>query len=357
MRLWFLLAVVLVAGCVGQPTVGPNPPPEDNTTPPVQPVSNPFIFDIVYTGFSDVHLQEIRNSGVTNLTLFICWSQIEPENGTFDWTIPDQRIERYSELGMPPAGAVVDWWEGCHPSWLDGINETDDVYISKLSQAAEAAAARYGQKIKYWMVGNELNGQYWHGRYDPKVVVLQKSVSAAVRRGWPEAQVGTRLAFDGWDENVANWAPFLDEIKDNSDWVGIQVYPVGAGFHPGDHALRQAVELAINRSGGKPVWVTETGVQLCQCEQLGATGNDYHHCMDGSESCSLWVDESRQQLWMRELIHDAWDAGAIGVSVYRWGDPYYSLIDEVAYFEENYTFKPKPVLVTLRETYHELQAP
>jgi hypothetical protein len=364
--LTILVLVVLIAGCTGQegkPIITNQTEEQPNMTnqteePPVQPPSisrKPFIFDIVYTGFSQTHMQEIRNSHVTNLTLFVCWSQIETANETFDWTFPDERVGKYTELGMPPAGAVVDWWEGCHPEWLANESETGDAYISELNNFAELAAARYGSRIKYWMVGNELNGQYWHGRYSHSVVLLQKNVSAAVKKGWPDAQVGTRLAFDDWDVSLANWAPFLDEVKANLDWVGIQAYPVGAGFHPGDHALKQAIELARSRSGGLPVWVTETGVSQCQCEQKGATVNNYDHCYDGNSTCSIWVDETRQVIWMHELIHDAWDADAIGVSVYRWGDPQYSLINEVTYFEQDYGFKEKPVLSALRNDYAELQ--
>jgi hypothetical protein len=255
---------------------------------------------------------------------------------------------------MPPAGVILDWWN-CRPDWLSGVDENSDVFISELNHFAEVSAAKYGPKIKYWMIGNELSGLHWNGRYSPHAVLLYKNVSAAVKRGWPDAQVGTRLAFDDWDENITNWAPFLDEVKGSSDWVGVQAYPVGAGFHPGDHALKQAIEMVRKRSGGLPVWVTETGVSLCQCERRGAPINSYKECMKGNESCQQWVTEERRGIWMRELIHDAWDANAFGISVYTWSLDTYSLIDQETYWEKDYGFKPLPVLEVFRQAYAELQ--
>jgi len=260
----------------------------------------------------------------------------------FNFDITDQRVYKYSELGMPPAAIVIDWWN-CRPNWLYEYEETDDIFISELEEFAEKAASRYGDNINYWMIGNEMNGFNW---VNPNIskghIYLYKQVSKAVKRGSPNVRVGTRLAFDSWDADESNWAKFLSEIKDDSDWVGIQAYPVGAGYEVYDNKIAEAVKLVENKSGGLPVWVTETGASTCQCKDAGAPTNNWEECMDNKDSCEIWVDENLQAEFIKANVRDAFEAGAIGVSVYAYADEYgYGLIDEEQYYKNDWKFDAK----------------
>ena len=179
-------------------------PPEEEIQPEIieepeveipLPEKSEFIFDVVYPGFHDVHLQKIQELGVNHLTMFLCWSQAEPQNDNFNFRLADQRLRKYTELGMPPKAIVIDWWN-CKPEWLE-YDEPDDNFVEELEEFTEIAAQKYGSEVEYWMIGNEMNGFYW---VNPNIseghVELYKRVSAAAKKENPNINVGTRLAFD-----------------------------------------------------------------------------------------------------------------------------------------------------------------
>jgi hypothetical protein len=312
------------------------------------------IFDIVYPGFSEEHLEKINDLGVNHLTIFLCWNQAEPEDDNFDFDITDQRIQKYSELDMPPKAIVIDWWT-CKPDWLSDYEEADEVFIQELDEFTRKSVEQYGADIKYWMIGNELNGVHWDGPIDPKKVKLYKQIASAAKQTDFDIYVGTRLAFDSLDINEANWYDFLMAVREQSEFVGIQVYPVGAGYDISDNYVGLAVD-KTEKVSELPVWVTETGASTCQCQRQGAPTNHWENCRAQPTDCDTWVDQELQADYVKANMEDAINAGAFGVSVYDYaGDIYgYSLIDEEAYWNNAWKFEPKEAYYAYQDIIEEL---
>ena len=309
-----------------------------------------FIFDIVYQiPMQEEDIEKISELGVNHLTVHLFWAEVEHENDIYDFSIPDKDLEIYTKYNMPPKAILINWWDSWRgsPNWLSDYEETDEEFIAELEEFAEEAAKHYD--IDYWMIGNEMNPLHWNNPEDDpnyidlEKVELYKNISAAVNRGDSDAKVGTRLAFDDLDTDVATWDNFLDAIKYDSDWVGIQVYPVGVGAGPQSNYILASVQKTIEFSS-LPVWVTETGASTCQClvrREGGGIINNWQNCEQGIEECDQWVNEELQREYIYSNVFEAYNAGAIGVSVYDYvgDDNGYSLVDEEQYREGNY--KPK----------------
>ena len=140
--------------------------------------------------------------GLTHLRYALPWHKLEPERGSFDWRLADERIDAMVNLGIEPLMDVMHFGT---PLWLKQA-VGDPEFPEALEHFAHAMVSRYRDSIKTWCPFNEplvsalFSGDFgfwppharkWRG-YMPVLSRVVQAVSRgirAIRRVQPEATI------------------------------------------------------------------------------------------------------------------------------------------------------------------------
>ena len=140
--------------------------------------------------------------GITHLRYALPWHKLEPQRGTFDWAMADERISEMHRLGIAPFMDVMHFGT---PLWLKQA-VGDPEFPEALERFADAMVTRYHAVINTWCPFNEplvsalFSGDFgfwpphsrkWRG-YMPVLSRIVQGVSRgirAIRRAMPEATV------------------------------------------------------------------------------------------------------------------------------------------------------------------------
>jgi polysaccharide biosynthesis protein PslG len=244
--------------------------------------------DLTYDGYawrraeniaaaSSVHAQISRNS--------LLWYKIEPEQGTYDWTIPDAVVSDLAAKGIEPLFVV---WGS--PSWANGVPSTTpgsedyvptgpaaftqwlDEYVTFI----KAAVARYRGRVEKWEIWNEEN-EHFTWKPVPNVTeyaVFFQAIRSAILSVDPQAQVaigglaGLRCSSD---IPGLTFLQTLIDMKLPFDYVAIHPYS-GEGQSPEVHIAWQnnfddiaaARNLLVAAGRPVPLWATEWGWSSAQ---------------------------------------------------------------------------------------------
>ena len=97
-------------------------------------------------------LQLARQTGAQMIRWGIPWYRVEPQPGRFDWSWTDQVIPyMVDQLGLEP---IIDLMHYGTPLWLER-SFVDPRYPQAVAAYAQAVAARYGSRIRYYTPLNE----------------------------------------------------------------------------------------------------------------------------------------------------------------------------------------------------------
>lgn len=112
-----------------------------------------------------------REIGATNTRVGVTWCVVEEEQGRYDWTETDKRVDFLHRQGFELVACVANT-----PTWATGLEEEAlemvrrkypgfmtvlpcaDQHLEALGRWCEEAARRYRGKIKYYEIGNEDDG-------------------------------------------------------------------------------------------------------------------------------------------------------------------------------------------------------
>ena len=244
--------------------------------------------DLTYDGYawrraeniaaaSSVHAQISRNS--------LLWQKIEPEQGVFDWTIPDAVVSDLGAKGIEPLFVV---WGS--PSWANGVPSTtpsseDYVptdpaafkqWLGEYVTFIKAAVARYRGRVEKWEIWNEENEHFtWKPAPSPtEYAGFFQAVRSAILSVDPKAQVAigglTGLSASS-DIPGLTFLQSLVDMKVPFDYVAIHPYS-SLGQSPKVHIAWQnnfddiaAVHNLLVAAGRPvPLWATEWGWSSAQ---------------------------------------------------------------------------------------------
>jgi beta-glucosidase len=97
-------------------------------------------------------LRLAQQTGARMIRWGIPWYRVEPQPGQFDWSWTDQVIPyMVDELGLEP---IIDLMHYGTPLWLER-SFVDPRYPAAVAAYAQAVAARYGSRIRYYTPLNE----------------------------------------------------------------------------------------------------------------------------------------------------------------------------------------------------------
>ena len=283
--LWLtgLLAVVLVAQAVVTTHQTRTRGLPDGFPAPVAGADVPILgVNVALEQYDDVGLEaaltRIAEGGFVWVRQPFYWSQIEPQPGRYDWTIPDRIM---AALARHPGLRLV--------AALDDVPSTPPADPDRFAGFARAFAARYGAQVDNYQVWDEPNlAAHWGGGpvNPPAYADLLARTAGAIRSADPNARIllaGLAPTVETGPQNLSD-ARYLEQLYQAgaAPYFDIVVgKPYGFYTSPDD---RRADELVLNFSrllllrevmvkhgdAGKAIWASHWGWNALPPDWTGA---------------------------------------------------------------------------------------
>lgn len=182
------------------------------------------------------------------------WSLVRKTDGSYDWGMLDAVIDDLHSRGINIIGLLNDSPNAGPPRTPEQINA--------FAAFAEAAARRYGDKVRYWEVWNEPeNFLYWGGLPDVgEYTRLLIAVSSRIKG----VDSGLKVLNAGM---VPTHIDYLRGIQQHGGWSSFDIlalHPYVDPFTPetgqiGDGGDLSKIQMVNEQFGAKPIWATEFG--------------------------------------------------------------------------------------------------
>jgi hypothetical protein len=225
-------------------------------------------------------IDDVLGAQVVRDTLL--WHQVEPVEGTRDWSRPDSVVEELRAAGIEPVLAVVG-----SPSWANGVPESTpdhhlhvppqgaqlDAWLESYSDFLAAAVERYRGVVRRWEIWNEPNlAEFWRPRPDP---VAYRHVYETLRATILSVDPNAEVAVGGLGKLTAAPDPNIPGIAFLRLFARKQVAVDYVAIHPyttDDHPpairvpgqnnfddIERVHDLLVAEGVRAPIWVTEWG--------------------------------------------------------------------------------------------------
>jgi len=201
----------------------------------------------------------MREAGVGIVRMDFLWSDIEPQEGRFDFGKYDYIVELLNKNKIETLGILhysTDWVSSCG-KWNCPPSD-NRIFVNYAVRVIE----RYKDKIKYWEVWNEPDSStYWMPQDGLKsYCALLKEVYLAAKKVDPDCKI--------LNGGLANGAGSINRLYDNQakdyfDILNIHIFESPLNYNS-IKAVSAYVKLAykiMSRNGDadKKIWVTEIG--------------------------------------------------------------------------------------------------
>lgn len=201
----------------------------------------------------------MQEAGVGWVRLDFLWSDIEPQEGNFDFSKYDDIVNLLKNKGIHILGTLhysVDWASSCG-EWNCPPRD-NQIFVRYVTQVIQ----RYKSKIRYWEIWNEPDSvTYWKQQDGLKsYCVLLKDVYIAAKQIDPEC----KILNGGLANGIASINHLYDNgAKDYFDILNLHFFqnPLYTG------AIKAVVSypklaykiMQRNGDGDKKIWITEIG--------------------------------------------------------------------------------------------------
>jgi polysaccharide biosynthesis protein PslG len=263
------------------------------------------------------------------------WSQIEPQQGTFDFSRYDQFMLLTAQHGVRVLPIMLDT-----PSWAGANWNSIPSDPSGYAAFVAAVVGRYGAGGSFWSQHPTLAGyaiqsyELWNepyydngndGNYDPgRYARLVKAAAIAGRQADPAAQF--LLAAENQAQLVGStWVWWIDALYQavpdlNNYFDGVAVHRYGTNFtslsfptpglaYDGYDQLRRVEaieqEFAQHGAANKPLWITEIG---------------WPTCTSGSDRCTTPAGQAANLTTVFNYARTSWKNYVQAVFVYSYDD-------------------------------------
>ena len=266
------------------PTYYGDPPPElldfhpDLTNLPTAPptqkfgiAAHPWWLDM----FLDQFIAYYKDLKITTVRLPVEWKTLEPQPGSYDWTLNDRLLNRLQAEGFEIVAEFVTMppWASLNPEECaksDLACQPDPQALPQMA-AMSAALVKHYPFIRYWEFWNEpdewpnmgknhieIYGSYLKTFYDavkkvdPTLQVAATSLTGPDYVDWLYNHCDTVYGYRPFD--AIAYHPYLDTLPDptqDAPFSGIR-----------KNRIDQLRALMVARGdGNKPIWLTEVGWQ------------------------------------------------------------------------------------------------
>jgi len=236
----------------------------------------------------DRALGSVRAAGFGTVRQYACWSDLEPAEGAYDWSLWDRivpAVERH-DLRLIVVLSTSPAW--ARPAWEQENPEAPPADVARLARFAGAFAERYAGRVLAYQVWDEPNvAPHWGGgAVDPAgYVALLRATSEALRRADSNALIiagGLAPNTEPGGRNMSD-VRYLHEIYRRGagayfDVLGVKAYGFWTG--PDDRRVDADVlnfsraillrrEMRRRGEGAKPIWALESGWNALPTEWAG----------------------------------------------------------------------------------------
>ncbi|MGB9736631.1 MAG: beta-galactosidase [bacterium] len=255
-----------------------------------------------------------EEAGITSIRMDFTWSQIEPQNGVFDFTGYDNIVNTVSNYNIN-INAILDYGN----TWADAKNSNSYPPDNPQTFAdfAYNVALHFKHRVKSYEIWNEENTPlFWQPKADPEAYgALLKAAYTAIKSADPSALV----VFGGvymwnWGGLTTGGATFLDQVltlyPDIGNYMDIIAFHPYANYPPStapdfsstaQQSLLQMIQdikdVLKKHNISKPLWITEIGWPTYEP-----------------------VDESMQARWLARTYLESIDQGINRIYWYTYSD-------------------------------------
>jgi polysaccharide biosynthesis protein PslG len=257
------------------------------------------------------------------------WSQIEPQNGSYDFSNYDTLVTLAAQNGVHILANLLS-----APSWAAATWNTIPSDPSAYASFVATVVSRYGPHGSFWTnhptltkdpittyellnepyYDNGDNGDYNPGRY----ARLIKAAGAAGHTADPSAQF--LLAAENQSQLVSGtWTWWIDALYQavpdlNTYYDGIAVHPYGTDLtsasFPGYDQIRRVESIhqqfSTHNAADKPLWITEIGWPTCT--------------NGGSDRCTTATGQANDLTTVFNYARGSWKSYVQAVFIYGYQD-------------------------------------
>ena len=161
----------------------------------------------------------VDDLGVRLIRLPVYWSDIEREDGKFDFSEYDYFFARAEEKGVkliPVVGRKLPRWPECHiPEWSKSLSASE--FQKRVEDEIRAVVSRYAKSpaVIRWQVENEPFHIYGSGCADKKISVVDVDAEIALVRSLDSRPI---MLTDSGEQGI--WSSSLKR----ADYLGISTY-------------------------------------------------------------------------------------------------------------------------------------
>lgn len=125
-------------------------------------------------------LEWMKAANVTWVRQFFRWDEIEPQRGSFDWSVPDTIVEAFAgERDLHLVAVLVNTPAWAHALRPDATQTVPPDIPATFAEFAAAFAQRYGDTIDYYQIWDEPNLTAAWGSIEPRAAEYAALLSEA----------------------------------------------------------------------------------------------------------------------------------------------------------------------------------
>lgn len=160
------------------------------------PESRPTIGVVVSPARFTEPLQRVLKGSVDFITVPLRWSELEPEEDAYDYSIHDRWIEWAVRSAKIPvvAGPLIDLRPGCVPDWLYIWENDYDTLREMVYEHVKRVVTRYRRVVSRWIV---TSGLHVSGNFNltlEQIIDLTRICAVMVRKLHPRASVRVEIS-------------------------------------------------------------------------------------------------------------------------------------------------------------------
>jgi hypothetical protein len=197
-----------------------------------------------------------KKAGVRWTQETFAWPSIEPQQGQYDWTGPDDVVRVADNHHISVLATVTGW-----PEWVTkDTPEALDAYVEFLKKLVD----RYGDRVTHWEIWDAPNTASWSGSRELFAQLLDK-VHTAIETSCkhPATTVVSTREVD------LSFVREIVRLGGAFDVLGVRLSPQTLDESHLTETLRQAAEATRATNGPpRPVWLTQVGFPAYRAHAL-----------------------------------------------------------------------------------------
>lgn len=277
-------------------------------------------------GTIESRMETLHSLGVRIVRVTVHWDEVEPEQGTFDWTTPDTVLGSLQQSGIE---AVVTLYGT--PGWANGVRAPNVAPTrgSDFAAFAGAMAERY-PSVHKWTIWNEPNQRRWLSTASPVQYVtrLLNPAYAAIHDASPSSRVAGGVTAPRGGTGGTSPVSFIrgmGRAGARLDAYAHHPYALSPSETPSSGGCAQCQTITMStidklvtetrKAFGRPVrlWLTELGYQSNPPDKLAGVPWQTQATYVAAAAYRAWltprVDLLIQYLYRDEPGTDRWQSG------------------------------------------------